>query len=218
MTCNDIVEAIKDSNFTDKNFQEELKICGNKISHPCYIRTGCSVINDICYANAGCVLNNTRDGSVNECLNIVKLPPNSKFIVDEGTFEYFSDEIGRVKFVQAHITKLISRTDPGNYNLQRAEKKNNKYGDDGGHIIAKCLGGPNEAINIVPINRNKNNLIREFEIGLKSFIDNNCNLEYSVFLEYPDDNSLRPSRLTYNANAISAIGNFINLCMSIDNF
>lgn len=218
MTCVDIINAIKDSDFTDCKFKEGLIIDANTICHKEFKKTYCRIKNGVCYANAGCVENNTGDGSVNECLNIVKLPPNSKFIVDDGTFEYFSDEIGRVKFVQSHIKKIISRTNPGRDNSKRAKYKNRINGDDGGHIIASCLGGPNEAINIVPINKNKNNLIREFETGLKSFIDNNCNLEYSVFIEYPDDNSLRPSRLTYNANAINAVGNFINLCMSIDNF
>lgn len=61
------------------------------------------------------------------------------------------------------------------------------------------MGGPNEAINIVPLDRDLNRKISHFESGIKENCVGDFSLNYHVHLRYPDEFSFRPCRLSYYA-------------------
>lgn len=99
-------------------------------------------------------------GPVNEFLN--HLLPNKTYMVDDGSFIYKTDELGRVVEAYADRTKAyksISRNTQRNSNIQKdvVRRLDGKEGlDDAGHLFANNTGGPNELINQVPMNANLN--------------------------------------------------------------
>ncbi|GAA4222144.1 hypothetical protein GCM10022253_29940 [Sphingomonas endophytica] len=80
--------------------------------------------------------------------------PNTIYKVD-GAFTYTTDELGRVRQVEATLSRETSEGDRNNHQQCKAGKCGLDK-DEGGHLIATVLGGPGEAINLVPMDANLN--------------------------------------------------------------
>lgn len=120
------------------------------------------ITNNIIRGKGGSLVNS---GPVNEFLN--KLLPNKTYIIDD-VFVYKTDDLGRVISCSADRNKArtISRG-ATNSDVQNLVVKSldGRPGDNGGHLIARATGGPNELINQVPMagKLNQNGQWRELE-------------------------------------------------------
>lgn len=219
MTVEDIYNLIAVSPFIDSAiFTDELKVSKTTISHSQYHRTCCEIKDGVCYATAGCVHDGkSQEGNVNQCINLAKLPSNGQFIIDD-IFEYRADAYGRVYYAKASLgSHRIERMEPGEQNNKRAQEKDLKKIDQGGHIIAKCLGGPNEAINIVPQNKKINASISKLESFISSLMNLGWSISLEVKIEYDNMNSFRPAKFHYVAKGSMERDNDINIELNIDN-
>lgn len=124
MRCSDIKRAVIESKFVDENFVKNIIIRGNRITHKNWETSSCYIKNDVLYAIAGCTKEANKKGSVNQFINIVKLPANGTFIIDN-MFFYRSDSIGRVSSILlvAENNLRERRTAAGKDNQERAKKK-----------------------------------------------------------------------------------------------
>lgn len=219
MNISDIYELMQNSNFVDSKFKRHLKIQGSTISHTQYPRTNCEIKNNKLYATAGCLKDGKPDeGNVNQCINLQKLPHSGVFIIDS-KFKYRSDRYGRVWYVMADLnSKFITRTNVGTENTKRIkEEKDATEDDDGGHLIAHCLGGPNEAINIVPQNSNVNQIVKNLESLISKLIQTDWNIKYEVWIQYKSSQSLRPCHFRYSIKGTKRNTNRIQMTFLIDN-
>ena len=219
MKIEDISNLIKESEWLySASFTEALKVSKTTISHPDYPRTFCEIKDGVCYATAGCIQDGEpQEGNVNQCINLVKLPPNGKFIID-GIFEYMADVYGRVYYANANLSgRRIERTDPGKQNNERAQAKGLKVTDQGGHIIAKCLGGPNEAINIIPQDEKINISLSKLESFISSLIDLGWSISLEVKIDYSNSSSFRPTKFKYTVKGSKKGHNDIHVELNIVN-
>lgn len=199
-------------------FKDGLIVSDLTISHPDYPRTSCEIKDGVCYASAGCIKDGKpQEGNVNQCINLAKLPHNGQFIVDE-IFEYRTDAYGRVCYAKADLGgRKILRTDPGDQNSARAQAKGKKETDQGGHIIARCLGGPNEAINIIPQDKNINVSLSNLESLISSLMYLGWSIFLEVKIEYSDINSFRPTKFKYTVKGSKEGHNGIHVELNIVN-
>jgi hypothetical protein len=91
-----------------------------------------------------------RKGNWNKALNNPE--PNKIYMVD-GNKVYHTDEIGRLKLVDAELK--LDTIDRNTYQQLKTGKQGID-GDEGGHVIASILNGAGEKINMVPMNANLN--------------------------------------------------------------
>ena len=219
MTVEDIYNLIAVSPFIDSAiFTDELKVSKTTISHSQYHRTCCEIKDGVCYATAGCVHDGkSQEGNVNQCINLAKLPPNGQFIIDD-IFEYRADAYGRVYYAKTSLgSHRIERTDPGKQNNERALAKGKKETDQGGHIIARCLGGPNEAINIIPQDKNINVSLSNLESLISSLIDLGWSISLEVKIDYSNSISFRPTKFKYTVKGSKEGHNDIHVELNIVN-
>lgn len=200
------------------SFKDGLIVSNLTISHPHYPRTSCEIKDGVCYASAGCIKDGKpQEGNVNQCINLVKLPPNGQFIID-GIFEYRTDAYGRVCYANANLSdRRIERMDPGKQNNERAQAKGLKVTDQGGHIIAKCLGGPNEAINIIPQDETINISLSNLESFISSLIDLGWSISLEVKIDYSNSSSFRPTKFKYTVKGSKEGHNDIHVELNIVN-
>lgn len=91
-----------------------------------------------------------RKGNWNKALNNPE--PNKIYMVD-GNKVYHTDEMGRLKSVDAELK--LETLDRNTYQQLKTGKQGID-GDEGGHLIASILNGSGEKINMLPMNANLN--------------------------------------------------------------
>lgn len=131
---------------------------------------------------------------------------NTKYI--QGNNHFITDEFGRVSEVYMRYSeelkaaerdkKLIweSRTIKSQYGVDGTQMKRIPKNDDGGHLIPNSCGGSSDALNIVPQNMkvNRGGVWGSSETIGCNAAKNGSVVERTIKIEYPDNNSLRPSR------------------------
>lgn len=106
-----------------------------------------------CYAG-----NARKDGHLNEFINNTDgYIPNSVYHLEN--VSYLTDNIGRVCCTyERHITERLTDRNENHSELKSiALQKGGSNSDVGGHIVAHCIDGPTEAINILPVEKSFNN-------------------------------------------------------------
>ncbi len=121
-----------------------------------------------------------------------------------GRHVYKTDKHGRVESVTSTVSDQDLDTTARNYYQQCKIGKCGVDGDEGGHLIATKLGGPGEAVNLVPQNFNLNRgewKKMENEWG-KAAVDGK-KVEIDVQLKYTGD-SKRPDsfEVTYSIDGV----------------
>lgn len=109
------------------------------------------------------VKNQGVNGEVNRFL--CDLLPNKTYIVEDGAISYSTDRYGRVVSVKCYSSELYNKmlTQNKTRNRQLSDIVKNEFFTkwkvsnsdyDYGHIVRREIGGPNEAINALPMKRN----------------------------------------------------------------
>ena len=141
---------------------------------------------------------------MNQLLNVYPHLKKYTYKIDDGRFEYITDDKGRVKSFTDTDYRLVGGK-PRSYAEQSDAKviKNGKVGttpvrsDDGGHMGSKESGGPCEQINYYPMdyNSNQNGAWRQMEEFMIRLRDNPANagkkIQYTVI---PTFSQTRPGR------------------------
>lgn len=120
---------------------------------PDYENTQMVISDGVVYAKTGCNIDNGPNGNkFNECLNTIKLLPNTTYVID-GRSVYEHDSQGRLMKETTVYTSEFSEKgerDTGSQKRLR-DGKNGVEGDESSHSVPKCLGGSHESINQVPV-------------------------------------------------------------------
>jgi hypothetical protein len=153
-----------------------------------------------------------KDGLVIDITNAEKntltnLYPMAKAKYIQGNNHFITDEFGRVVEVRVKIDQSVVAAERDKNLIGKIRSLKSQYGvdgkqmkripqnDDGGHLIPNSWGGNSDAMNIVPQNSKIN---RGGKWGGSETIGYNAaqrgnTVERTIKLEYPDNNSLRPS-------------------------
>lgn len=142
------------------------------------------------------------DGHLNEFINDYCFAmPSKRYLVD-GAFIYNTDSFGRTKSTIEYLNSAPKRKRGGHDSKEFVKitaSKDGKATDDGGHIVAHNVQGPNEAINIVPMDSsfNKTGDWRSMENMIRDafYYKNDVQIRKELF--YPGD-SKRPNKITVN--------------------
>lgn len=140
-------------------------------------------------------------GSLNEFINETKLMPDTTYNIDDRQV-CRTDQLGRVVSSKAELHKPIEGTryqQRDTHTQARIIKdKDGILGhDDAGHLVPNRLGGPNEAINQIPMARELNrsgSLWFKTENELSNAVKDGKEVIVSDTLEYTGD-SFRPDRI-----------------------
>lgn len=140
-------------------------------------------------------------GSLNEFINETKLMPDTTYTIDDRQV-CRTDHLGRVVSSKAELHKPIEGTryqQRDTHTQARIIKdKDGILGhDDAGHLVPNRLGGPNEAINQIPMARELNrsgSLWFKTESELSNAVKDGKEVIVSDTLEYTGD-SFRPDRI-----------------------
>lgn len=181
---------------TNENYQKENRITlwgSNKI-----------------LAASGC--RSTEDGKLNQFLNSKVLLSEHIYYIDSDIEKlntgacYQTDSLGRVTRMQVSLPFNYGMVRPsaGDNTKKVCSAKDGTCEDDGGHILARMLNGPNEAINILPMAKNVNlNFFGGLERIIKGkleehLLENDYNLFLDVIISYDEGTqSFRPSKFSY---------------------
>ncbi len=104
-------------------------------------------------------------------------------------------------FAKIEINNLHTGTEPTKAARRDLVRKHGKPGDQAGHMIGEALGGPGglDSGNIVPIAENLNNReMRQFEIFVKSLVEEGNDVYVQVKAVYDHPKGMRPDRIVYN--------------------
>lgn len=145
------------------------------------------------YAKAGNV--SEKDGELNLFLsNRDKMMPNMEYNVDDGAFVYKTDKLGRVVETNSNLAKAskVKRSAKRGSQADNCRAKGGKKGDEGGHLIAHELNGPEEAINIVPMPAtfNKTGEWRQLEEKLKVLMQSGKDVKVKQYIRYKGNSSI----------------------------
>lgn len=159
-----------------KYTKSEILIDGNKI-----------------YAKAG--NNSELNGELNLFLaNRDKMMPNMVYHVDDGAFIYKTDKFGRVTETEIDLVKgsKVQRSSKRGSQKENCKAKGGKKGDDGGHLIASEINGPEESINIVPMPKsfNRGGEWRKLEEQLKKLQESGKNVKVKQYIRYKGNTSV----------------------------
>lgn len=134
-----------------------------------------------------------KDNKLNEFINCPILEKNCVYVVDDITYK--TDFAGRVCTVETvfPINEDIERRPSGGKEIRKCLKRKSALGkDEAGHLISREKKGPNEAINIVPMDSALNKgLYKYVEMFLSQF--DGCSIVWNESLHYEGD-SRRPTR------------------------
>ena len=142
------------------------------------------------------------DGHLNEFINDYCFAmPSIRYFID-GAFVFMTDSFGRTKSTIEYLNSAPKRKRGGHDSKEFVKitaSKDGKATDDGGHIVAHNVQGPNEAINIVPMDSsfNKTGDWRSMESKIQDAFTSNKNVLVKKELFYPGD-SKRPNKITVN--------------------
>lgn len=153
---------------------------------------------DKAFANAGSL---EGAGSLNEFINETVLMPDTTYNID-GRQVCKTDNLGRVVSSYAELHKPIDgiryQQRDTHTQMRIVEDKDGILGhDDAGHLVPNRLGGPNEAINQVPMARELNrsgSLWFQTENDLSNAVREGKEVIVSDTLEYTGE-SFRPDRI-----------------------
>lgn len=157
-----------------------------------------TIIKNTIKAKAGCLEGKEAE---NTFLNFVYLLPTKKFIIDD-YFEYELDDCGRVVHAYADRTNIfkncseVRNTKRKKYS-DAVKSMSGLSSDDGGHIFSNNTQGPNEWINIVPMNRalqRPGGRWRDFEIFEENAIEEGKKV-VSERTFYYEGRSMRPFKI-----------------------
>lgn len=132
-----------------------------------------------------------KDGSQNQFLNVCL--SNATYIVDK-SIKFCTDDLGRTFYAEVidmdELQNQISNRAEVDKKTQKSIRKNGNTDDESGHIIAKNLGGPNEAINQIAM---KKDLNRGKWKSLENNLSNNLkDLKYFKIKVFYEEKSKRP--------------------------
>lgn len=166
------------SNGSCSNYSiEVLEDGGLEISHVTWGKTKAIFRGNHIYCKAGSVYSETDQG-LNQFLNI--RVPNVVYHIDENMI-IKSDCFGRLQSSAAFLSKsyLIDRSRRDDDAQERAKSEQDGLGgDEAGHSIPHCFGGPNEFVNLVPMSTAVNQrILKNLEAMEKAAID----LELSIY-------------------------------------
>lgn len=122
--------------------------------------------------------------------------PNAEYTLDG--FTYHTDDQGRVTLIEGYPrfpeedsvrNQVDQRTSGG---LDRVDS------DDGGHLVAKLLGGDASWLNIVPMDARLNRGdYKSMELTVAKMLENGENPKIKIEVRYDDQQGIRPSGFTY---------------------
>ena len=179
-------------------------------------------------AASGC--RSEEDGNLNQFLNSKGLLSEHIYYIDSDVEQqntgacYQTDSLGRVIRMQVSLpfNDGMVRPSAGDNTKKVCSSKDGTSEDDGGHILARMLNGPNEAINILPMSKNVNlNIFGGLERIIKGKLEQyKPNNEYKLFLDviisYEDaSTSFRPCSFRYIVTEKPTENNLLDL--SFDN-
>ena len=142
------------------------------------------------------------DGHLNEFINdYCSAMPSKKYIVD-GAFIYKTDSFGRIRSTIEYLNSVPKRKRGGHDSKEFVKitaSKDGKATDVGGHIVAHNVQGPNESINIVPMDSNFNNSgdWKSMEKMVQNAFIYKNEVQVKKELSYPGD-SKRPNKILVN--------------------
>ena len=145
------------------------------------------------YAKAG--NNSELNGELNLFLaNRDKMMPNMVYLVDDGAFIYKTDKLGRVVETETDLVKgsKVQRSAKRGSQKENCKAKGGKKEDDGGHLIASEINGPEESINIVPMPKtfNRGGEWRQLEEYLKKLQQSGKNVKVRQYIRYKGNTSI----------------------------
>lgn len=145
------------------------------------------------YAKAGNV--SAKEGELNMFLANKVMMPDMEYVVDGGAFVYKTDKYGRVVSAEADLgkAKSVQRSPKRGGQSYNSDAKGGKEGDDGGHLFAHQMNGPEEAINIVPMDAsfNRKGKWREMEEKVTQLMNSGKDVKVKQYIKY-EGNTLRP--------------------------
>ncbi|KAB2927683.1 MAG: hypothetical protein F9K24_22525 [Leptonema illini] len=128
-----------------------------------------------------------------------RLKPSSKYKAGEFDYFYETDDLGRIKSVEAENLQLTERSKRLRHESNTPEKLK---GDDAGHLIADRFGGSPKTDNLVSQLRGKNRgEYRKIEDEWAAAVKDGKKVTVRIEINYPDD-GLRPQeiRLKYTVD------------------
>lgn len=132
-----------------------------------------------------------EENKLNEFINCPVLEKNCVYVVDDITYK--TDFNGRVYSVETKlpINEDINKRPAGGKEIRKHLKNKSAIkADEAGHLISREKKGPNEAINIVPMDKALNKgLYKYVDMFLSQF--KGCSIEWKELLHYEGD-SFRP--------------------------
>lgn len=123
-----------------------------------------------------------------------ELLSNIEYISNGNTYK--TDDKGRITECDAHLNKITQEGERNQKDQLDVGGEERQEDDDGGHIIARILGGAGGIENIVPMRKTINRGdYKKMENEIKEAIEDGKPVDVKVNVEYSDDNSKRPSKI-----------------------
>jgi hypothetical protein len=136
----------------------------------------------------------TGDGKTPELL-LKNLQPDTRYIVDNGSYIYETDSAGRVVYAEGHLDQVVDQADRvRNESEQKLAGGTDRLpADHGGHFLATLFGGPGEGINLTAQHSHVNlSAYKRLENSWATSIEAGHSVDVRITTVYPAD-SLRPS-------------------------
>lgn len=123
-----------------------------------------------------------------------ELLSNIEYISNGNTYK--TDDKGRITECDAHLNKITQEGERNQKDQLDVGGEERQEDDDGGHIIARILGGAGGIENLVPMRKTINRGdYKKMENEIKEAIEDGKPVDVKVNVEYSDDNSKRPSKI-----------------------
>jgi DNA/RNA non-specific endonuclease/Tuberculosis necrotizing toxin len=136
----------------------------------------------------------TGDGKTPELL-LKNLQPDTRYIVDNGSYIYETDSAGRVVYAEGHLDQVVDQADRvRNESEQKLAGGTDRLpADHGGHFFATLFGGPGEGINLTAQHGHVNlSAYKRLENSWTTSIEAGHSVDVRITTVYPAE-SLRPS-------------------------
>lgn len=122
--------------------------------------------------------------------------PNTKYTLNE--FTYHTDDQGRVTLIEGNARFPGDDSTRNQFDQRTSGGPDRAYTDDGGHLVAKLLGGDASWLNIVPMDAKLNRGdYKSMELTVAKMLENGENPQIKIKVRYDDQQGIRPSGFTY---------------------